>query len=339
MKTYNVAIVGATGVVGREILETLEQRQFPVESLKLLASKRSAGESISFQGHAIRVRELNESSFEGVDIALFSAGSSISEKYAPIAAKAGALAIDNTSFFRMDPSIPLIVPEVNGHAIKNNKGIIANPNCSTAQLVMALKPIHDEATIERLVISTYQSVSGAGKDAIQELEVHTKCTLQGQNPDPENFTAPISFNAIPHIDVFQDNGYTKEEMKMIQETNKILESDIHITATAVRIPVFISHSESVNIQTKKPLSVEKAKELLNNMPGVTVMDDIKNNVYPTARNCAGKDDVYVGRIRKDISTENGIDCWIVADNLRKGAALNAVQIAEYYIQTQTKVVS
>ncbi|RAP31338.1 aspartate-semialdehyde dehydrogenase [Candidatus Marinamargulisbacteria bacterium SCGC AG-343-D04] len=335
-KKYNVAIVGATGVVGKEIINILEQRNFPIQSLTLLASKRSAGQVISFNEKAVKVKVLEENSFKDIDFALFSAGSSISEKFAPIAAKSGAIAIDNTSFFRMQDDIPLIVPEVNGHAIKNHKGIIANPNCSTAQLVMALKPIHDAATIKRLVISTYQSVSGAGKDAILELENHSRYLLKGEDSEPKEFVKPIPFNVIPQIDNFVDNGYTKEEMKMINETNKILESEINITATAVRVPVFISHCESVNIQTEKELSTKKVRDILSTFPGVTVLDDPQKSTFPTARDSSGKDDVYVGRIRKDISQKNSIDCWIVADNLRKGAALNAVQIAEYMIANPSK---
>ncbi len=328
MKEAHVAVVGATGMVGKEIIETLESRQFKVASLRLLASKKSAGQVILFRGEPTKVEELTPNSFEGIDIALFSAGGSISEKFAPIAVKAGAIVIDNTSHFRLDDTVPLVVPEVNKHALKTHKGIIANPNCSTAQLVMALKPIHDQATIKRLVISTYQSVSGAGKEAVLELENQSRYLMKGEAAEPEVFTKPMPFNVIPQIDVFQDNGYTKEEMKMILETNKILEADIAITATAVRVPVFISHSEAVNIQTEKPISVEDVKKCLTDFPGVTVQDNTADLEYPTPREVAGKDDVYVGRIRKDISQDNSIDCWIVADNLRKGAALNAVQIAE-----------
>ena len=337
MKKYNVAIVGATGLVGQELLDTLEKRQFPIETLHLLASAKSAGQVLMFNQKPVKVKELTEDSFENVDFALFSAGSSISEKFAPIAAKAGAIAIDNTSFFRMKKDIPLIVPEVNGDAAKNHKGIIANPNCSTAQLVMALKPIHDEYTIERIVISTYQSVSGAGKEALQELESHSRNNLAGKDMEPEVFPHSMSFNVIPQIDVFLENGYTKEEMKMIEETKKILDPTIQVTATAVRVPVFISHSEAVNIQTKKPMTTEKVKEILDAFNGVTVLDDPASLTYPTPKEVAGKDDVYVGRIRKDISKENAIDLWIVADNLKKGAALNAVQIAEYVANTTSSV--
>ncbi|MBE33336.1 aspartate-semialdehyde dehydrogenase [bacterium] len=337
MTDITLAIVGATGLVGKEILAILEERKFPVKNLVLLASKRSTDTVLSFNGSSIKVKELTQDSFQNVDIALFSAGSSISEKFAPIAAKSGTVVVDNTSFFRMDPSVPLVVPEVNKHALKHHNGIIANPNCSTAQLVMALKPIHDYAPIKRLVISTYQSVSGAGKEAMMELENHSRYLIQGKVADPKEFSHHMPFNLIPQIDVFEDNDYTKEEMKMINETQKILETEIPITATAVRVPVFVSHSEAVNIQTDKPVSVEKCRELLTNFPGVTVLDNIQEQEYPTPRDVSGKDDVYVGRIREDISQKNTLECWIVADNLRKGAALNAVQIAEELIKLPVNV--
>ena len=339
MKQYTVAVVGATGVVGQEIIKTLEDRKFPVAKLVPLASARSAGTTIHFKGELIEVTELTETSFQGIDYALFSAGGSISAKFAPIAAQAGAIVVDNTSHFRMDPEVPLVVPEVNAHDLKKHKGIIANPNCSTAQMVVPLKVINDAVGIERIVVSTYQSVSGAGKEAIEELESTARKMLAGQ-PDSHNvFTHPIAFNVIPQIDVFTENGYTKEEMKMINETQKIFGDDsIKVTATTVRVPVFVSHSESVNIQTKAPLSIEKLRELLEAQDGVTVLDDTSENVYPTPRELAGTDDVYVGRLRKDISQENGIEMWIVADNLRKGAALNTVQIAETLV-AQTENVS
>jgi aspartate-semialdehyde dehydrogenase len=330
-KLHSIAIVGATGVVGRELIEMLSQRSFPVGSLRLLASERSAGQEISFNNQFIPVEPLNKDSFRGIDIALFSAGGSISEIYAPIACEAGAIVIDNTSHFRLNESVPLVVPEVNAHVLKTHQGIIANPNCSTAQMVVPLKPIHDKAGIKRLVISTYQAVSGAGKSAISELENHTRLSLSGHPVNPEVFPYPITFNVIPQIDVFQDNGYTKEEMKMVLETQKILESEIAITATTVRVPVFVGHSESVNVETHNQITVGEVRQLLDQFPGVQVLDDPSTSQYPTPRELAGKDDVYVGRIRKDISTPNGIDMWIVADNLRKGAALNAVQIAEALI--------
>ncbi len=332
-RQYTVAVVGATGVVGREMMSVLENRKFPISKLIPLASARSAGSTVTFNNEFIDVQVLDEQSFKGVDIALFSAGGSVSKEFAPIAAKSGAVAIDNTSYFRMHDTVPLIVPEVNGHAIKQHKGIIANPNCSTAQMVMALKPIHDAVGIERLVISTYQSVSGAGKDGMDELETQSRLSLGGGDIVNKKFPHTIAFNLIPQIDSFLENGYTKEEMKMIEETKKILEdSSINVTATTVRVPVFIGHSETLNIQTKKKITAAEVRSLLAKMPGVQVMDDPANSVYPTPRDVAGKDDVYVGRIREDISTPNGIELWCVADNLRKGAALNAVQIAEVLIR-------
>ncbi|RAP34668.1 aspartate-semialdehyde dehydrogenase [Candidatus Marinamargulisbacteria bacterium SCGC AAA071-K20] len=333
MSKYTVAVVGATGVVGQEIIKTLEQRKFPVKELVCLTSARSEGTRIEFNGKYSISRILDENSFEGVDYALFSAGGSISEKFAPIAVKAGAVVIDNTSHFRMDPSVPLVVPEVNAQAVKKHKGIIANPNCSTAQMVLALKPLHDAAKIKRVVISTYQSVSGAGKEAIKELESQTRHNLQGKPSEAKQFTKDIAFNVIPHIDVFEDNGYTKEEMKMILETQKILEDDtIKLTATTVRVPVFIGHSEALNVELSEELPIEKVRDLLRNMPGVVVMDNPSKNEYPTPKLLAGRDETFVGRIRKDISNPKAIDMWVVSDNLRKGAALNAVQIAEELIK-------
>lgn len=333
MSKYVVAVVGATGVVGQEMIKTLEQRKFPIKELVALTSERSAGTKLEFNGSYVTTRILDENSFEGVDYALFSAGGSVSEKFAPFAVKSGAVVVDNTSHFRMDPEVPLVVPEVNAHAIKRHKGIIANPNCSTAQMVLALKPLHDEAGIKRVVISTYQSVSGAGKEAVEELESQTRQNLQGIRPKAEKFTKEIAFNVIPHIDVFQENGYTKEEMKMIQETKKILEDDtIQLTATTVRVPVFVGHSEALNVELKKPLSVETVRELLTQMPGVEVMDNPSKNEYPTPKLLSGRDETFVGRIRTDISNPNAIEMWVVSDNLRKGAALNAVQIAEELIK-------
>ncbi len=333
MSKYVVAVVGATGVVGKELIETLEARNFPVKTLIPLASARSAGSTVSFHGADIVVAELTETSFEGVDYALFSAGGSISETFAPFAVKSGAIVIDNTSHFRMHEDVPLVVPEVNAHALKGNKGIIANPNCSTAQLVLALKPLYDSYGIERIVISTYQSVSGSGKEAIEELEAHSRASLNGRHYEPKVYQHPIAFNVIPQIDVFEDNGYTKEEMKMINETKKILEDDsLKITATTVRVPVFIGHSESVNVQLKRrPESMDEVRALLDAFPGLSVMDNPEKSEYPTPRELAGKDDTYVGRLRYDLSEETGIEMWVVADNLRKGAALNAVQIAEALI--------
>ncbi len=332
MNGYVVAVVGATGVVGKEMISVLDKRKFPVKKLIPLASERSAGATVEFKGNFIDVEVLNNNSFDGVDFALFSAGGSISELFAPHAVESGAIVIDNTSHFRMDPTVPLIVPEVNAHALTTHKGIIANPNCSTAQMVLILKPIHETVGIERIVVSTYQSVSGAGKDAINELEVQSRANLSGANYDPKVFQYPIAFNVIPQIDKFLDNGYTKEEWKMIEETKKILGDDsIHVTATSVRVPVFVGHSESINIQTKNKISADKVKALLKNAPGVTLKDDPTLGQYPTPRDVVGEDNVYVGRIREDVSIPNGIELWCVGDNLRKGAALNAVQIAETLI--------
>lgn len=332
-KQYTVAVVGATGVVGKEIIQILEDRQFPVAKLVPLASERSKGQKIAFMGGLVDVEVLTEASFKNVDFALFSAGGSISEKFVPAAVKHGTVCIDNTSHFRMHADVPLVVPEVNAHALKNHKGIIANPNCSTAQMVLPLKAIYDVVGIKRIVVSTYQSVSGAGKEAIEELEKHTRLNLSGSQPKSELFPVSIPFNVIPQIDSFTENGYTKEEMKMVNETKKILEDDnIQVTATCVRVPVFIGHSESINIQTSKKISADEVREVLRKFPGIEVMDDPKNGVYPTPKDTAGTDPSYIGRIREDISQENGIELWCVSDNLRKGAALNAVQIAEALIK-------
>lgn len=332
---YKVAVVGATGVVGREMIETLEARNFPVDVLVPLASERSAGSTVEFHGETIPVQVLTEDSFKGIDFALFSAGGSVSRDFAPIAAKAGAIAIDNTSHFRMHEGVPLVVPEVNAHAIKQHKGIIANPNCSTAQMVVPLKPLQDAYGIERLVIATYQSVSGSGKDAMQELETQARASLEGRPTESKVYPHTIAFNLIPQIDSFTENGYTKEELKMVNETKKILEDEtLRITATTVRVPVFVGHSEVVNVELKKPAKIEDVRRLIQDFPGVQVLDDPSKSIYPTPRDIAGKDDVYVGRIRQDISNPNAIELWIVADNLRKGAALNAVQIAEAIIASK-----
>jgi len=332
MKNQNVAIVGATGVVGQELLKILEERNFPIENLRLLASAKSKGITFFFKGADITVETLTAESFKDIDIALFSAGGSISKEFAPIAVKSGAVVIDNTSHFRMDKDVPLVVPEVNAHAIQNHNGIIANPNCSTAQMVVALNPIHKAAKIKRIVVATYQSVSGSGKEAMAELEKQSRLNLNGSDLTPEHFPHPIAFNVIPQIDVFEENGYTKEEIKMVNETKKILEDDtIAITATAVRVPVFIGHSEAINIQTQKKLTVKEVKALLSNQPGIELMDDPQNNIYPTPKQTSGQDPVFIGRIREDISHPSAIDLWCVSDNLRKGAALNAIQIAESLI--------
>ena len=331
MKRFNVAIVGATGAVGNEMVETLDHRNFPVKELKLLASERSAGSVLSYKGHDVRVDILKEDSFRGVEIGLFSAGGPVSQKFAPIAAASGCVVIDNTSAFRMDPDVPLVVPEVNAHAIKRykNKGIIANPNCSTIQMVVVLKPLHDAARIKRVVVSTYQAVSGTGKRAIAELESQITAIYGNREVTHSVYPHQIAFNCLPHIDVFLENGYTKEEMKMVNETVKIMEdASIKVTATTVRVPVFYGHSESVNVELEKELTPDAARRILSKAPGVVVADDPKKNVYPMAIYAAGSDETFVGRIRRDESVEHGLNMWIVADNIRKGAALNAVQIAE-----------
>jgi len=330
----NVAIMGATGAVGQEMLRTLEMRHFPCTSLKLLASERSVGKKFPFRGRLVPVEKLTPESFEGIDIVLASAGASVSREFVPHAVKAGAVVVDNTSAFRMEPDIPLVVPEVNAHALKNHKGIIANPNCSTAQMVVAIAPIHRAVGIKRLVIATYQSVSGTGQKAIDECLRQTREILIEGKRDVECKVYPhrIAFNVLPHIDVFLDNGYTKEEMKMVNETRKILEDQsIAITATTVRVPVLRGHSEAVNIETHKKISAQEVRDLLSTAPGVVVVDDPRNCDYPTPIYSEGRDETYVGRIREDISIPNGIEMWIVSDNLRKGAALNAVQIAEELI--------
>jgi aspartate-semialdehyde dehydrogenase len=332
---YNVAVVGATGAVGNEMVSILGERDFPVNKLKLLASTRGAGTRMEFKGKGYTVEVLDENSFAGVDIGLFSPGGAVSQKFAPIAGKAGCVVIDNTSAFRMDPDCPLVVPEVNPHAIAQytKKNIIANPNCSTIQMVVALKPIHDAARIKRIVVSTYQSVSGTGKRAIRELEEQTLAIYNNRQVTSNVYPHQIAFNCLPHIDVFLDNGYTKEEMKMVNETRKIMEDNsIRVTATTVRVPVFYSHSEAVNIETEKKLTADQVREILSKAPGVTVVDDPKKNEYPLAIDAAGNDETFVGRIREDESIPNGINMWVVSDNIRKGAALNAVQIAEILIQ-------
>ncbi len=331
---YNVAVVGATGAVGKEMIKILEERNFPVKNLKLLASARSAGKKLKFKGEEVTVEELKPESFEDVDIALFSAGGDRSKQFAPEAVKRGAVVIDNSSAFRMDKKVPLVVPEVNPEDVKWHKGIIANPNCSTIQMVVALKPLYNISKIKRIVVSTYQAVSGAGTEAIEELSKQAKAILNGKEPPvPNKIPKQIAFNCVPQIDIFFDDGYTKEEHKMVNETKKIMHDDkIKVSATCVRVPVSIGHSESVNLEFEKPVSVTIAINTLKNAPGVTVIDDFKNGIYPTPVDVAGKDDVLVGRIRKDDTIENGLNLWIVGDNLRKGAALNTVQIAEVLIE-------
>ncbi|PIE34601.1 aspartate-semialdehyde dehydrogenase [candidate division KSB3 bacterium] len=335
MQTYNVAVVGATGAVGGEMIEILEQRNFPVKEVRLLASDRSAGKTLSFNGQDLAVQLLTEEAFDSIDIGLFSPGASVSEQYVPAAVRSGAVVIDNTSAFRMEPNVPLVVPEVNPEDLKVHQGIIANPNCSTIQMVVALKPIHDAVTIKRIVVSTYQAVSGTGKEAVQELETQTRNVFTQRDILCQVYPHQIAFNCLPHIDVFLDNGYTKEEMKLVNETRKIFDDDsIGITATAVRVPVFYGHSESVNIETEHHISPEEVRELLTKAPGVAVIDEPEHNRYPLAIEASGEDDTFVGRIRQDESIDNGINMWIVADNLRKGAALNAVQIAEKMIEME-----
>ncbi|WP_297888307.1 aspartate-semialdehyde dehydrogenase [Sulfurihydrogenibium sp.] len=333
MKSYNVAILGATGAVGQTMIKVLEERNFPINEIKFLASERSAGKEVEYMGAKYKVEAVSEESFKDVDIALFSAGGERSKKWAPIAASMGAVVIDNSSAFRMDPDVPLVVPEVNPEDVKWHKGIIANPNCSTIQMVVALYPIHKLKKIKRIIVATYQAVSGAGATAIQDLENETKAVLEGRYYYPQALPHHIAFNVIPRIDNFEPNGYTKEEMKMINETRKIMhEPDIKVSPTCVRVPVYVGHSEAVTIETELPITADEAKEILMKAPGVIVEDDPINNVYPVPIEVAGKDDVFVGRIRKDAGFENGLSMWIVGDNLRKGAATNAVQIAELLIK-------
>jgi aspartate-semialdehyde dehydrogenase len=334
-ESYNVAIVGATGAVGEQLREVLEERQFPVGEIRLLASDRSAGQFLPFQNKQVRVDILNEDSFRGIDIGLFSAGGKVSAKFATLAVAAGAVVVDNTAHFRMDPDIPLVVPEVNAGEISKykNRGIVANPNCSTIQMVVALKPLHDAARIKRVVVSTYQSVSGAGRMAMEELSQQVAALFNGREIRKEKFPHQIAFNCIPHIDVFLEDGYTKEEWKMIHETRKIFgEPELPVTATTVRVPVFCSHSESINVETEKKLTAAQAKAILRDAPGVLLADLPEENIYPLAIDAVGKDATYVGRVREDHSVPNGLNLWVVADNLRKGAALNAVQIAELLIR-------
>lgn len=328
MKKYNIAIVGVTGMVGQKFLQVLEERQLPVENYYLFASARSAGKVIPFMGKEYTVEELNETCFDGKDIhiALFSAGGEVSRRFAPIAASKGIVVIDNSSAWRMEPDVPLVVPEVNPQDILKHKGIIANPNCSTTQAVVALKPLHDHYGIKRIVFSTYQAVSGAGMGGYTDLERG----IQGHAP--EKFPHPIFGNCLPHIDTFLDNGYTKEEMKMIEETKKILgDQSLRITATTVRVPVFHGHSESINVELEKDFELSELKQVLADAPGLTLVDDPVNNRYPMPINAQDKDDVFVGRIRRDESVDKGVNLWVVADNIRKGAATNTVQIAQRLI--------
>lgn len=330
---YRVAVVGATGAVGTEMIEVLEERNFPVEVLVPLASSRSVGGAVTFRGEDIPVQLLTKDSFRDVDIALFAAGADVSREYAPIAAEQGAVVIDNSAAWRMDPNVPLVVPEVNRQDLARHQGIIANPNCSTIQMVVALKPLHDQARVKRIVVTTFQSVSGTGKEAMDELMEECKDLLSFKEPAPKVYPYQIAFNCLPHIDDFLPSGYTKEEMKLVHETRKIMgDETIQITATTVRVPVYVSHSEAVNIQTERKLTAHEARAVLSAAPGVLVFDDPSRKLYPMPLDAAGKDDVYVGRVREDESIPHGLNLWVVADNLRKGAALNAVQIAECLVQ-------
>ncbi|WNM62032.1 aspartate-semialdehyde dehydrogenase [Candidatus Nitrospira neomarina] len=330
---YTVAVVGATGAVGTEMIQVLEERDFPVEALVPLASARSEGNEVMFHGQTLSVKVLEHNSFVGVDVALFSAGAGVSKEFGPMAVKAGAVVVDNSSAWRMDPNVPLVVPEVNVHALSGHRGLIANPNCSTIQMVVALKPLHDAVQIKRIIVTTFQSVSGTGKDAMEELIDQSRQLLSFGEAKVSVYPHQIAFNCLPHIDDFLPNGYTKEEMKMVNETRKILgESMLPITATTVRVPVFICHAESVNIETEQKLTANDARAILSAAPGIQVYDDPSRNLYPLPIDVVGTDAVFVGRVREDESVTHGLNLWIVADNLRKGAALNAVQIAEELIR-------
>lgn len=335
MKDYSVAIVGATGLVGQEFIRVLEQRSFPMASVHLLASDRSAGKKLSVNGQEIEVRETVPGCFTGVDIALFSAGAETSLHFSPIAVQEGAVVVDNSSAFRMAPDVPLVVPEVNPEDIKRHKGIIANPNCSTIQMVVALNPLHKANPIKRIVVDTYQAVSGTGSAALDEVKMQTRQVLDGQPTIPHVYPHQIAFNVLPEIDVFLDTGYTKEEWKMMEETKKIMHADnIAISATCVRVPVLVGHSEAVNVEFSRPMSPDEAQQILAHAPGVKLLDDVSISLYPQPWAAAGTDEVFVGRIRQDTSHPNSLVMWVVADNLRKGAALNTVQIAEEMIKRE-----
>lgn len=329
MKKYAVAVVGATGLVGSEMIKVLEQRSFPVETLRAFATSRSAGTRVMFRGQEITVEDIEKVTFEGIRVALFSGGEVASSIYAPKAVEAGCVVIDNSATFRMERDVPLVVPEVNPEAARSHRGIIANPNCSTIQMVVVLKPIYDRAGIKRVIVSTYQSVSGTGKEAVEELNSQTRAILNNENVESRIYPHQIAFSVLPHIGGFEEDGYTKEEKKMIFETKKIMgDDDIEVSATTVRVPVLVGHCEAVNIETKEKLTRAAAIEILQKAHGIKVMDDPEKNIYPLPIHCAGRDEVYVGRIREDLSIPRGIELWIAADNLRKGAALNAVQIGE-----------
>lgn len=336
-KKYNVAVVGATGAVGENMLAILKERKFPIKKIYALASSRSVNKTVQFGSKTLIVEDLAKFDFNNIDIALFSAGGSVSEKYAPIAGNTGCIVIDNTSHFRNEDDIPLVVPEVNPEDLKNYKpkNIIANPNCSTIQMLVALAPIHKAVGITRINVATYQSVSGAGQTGIEELATQTSSLLSFKPLEKNVFSQQIAFNVIPQIDSFQENGYTREEMKMVWETQKMLDKNILVNATCVRVPVFYGHSEAIHLETKKPISVEQVKQLMLASPGIELMDNPESMQFPTpTTHCSGNDPVFVGRIRKDISCENGLNLWIVSDNIRKGAALNSVQIAEEMIKMQ-----
>jgi aspartate-semialdehyde dehydrogenase len=329
MNLYDVAVVGATGLVGRKMVQILEERKFPVAKLRLLASSRSVGKTVEFNGKGIPVEVLTHESFQGIELALFSAGATVSKEYAPHAVRAGALVIDNSSAYRMDEQVPLIVPEVNPRQIMHHKGIIANPNCSTIQMIVALKPLHDKWRIKRIVVATYQSVTGAGKLGSDQLEAE----LARHTSGTPKFPHPIAFNVLPHVDVFYEDGSSREERKMMYETKKILgDESIHVSATCVRVPVVGGHSEAVNVEFERPFDLEEVRETLRHAPGVCIQDDLNRNIYPMPISAHEKDDVFVGRIRRDETIKNGLNLWIVADNLRKGAATNAVQIAEEWLK-------
>ena len=333
MKKYNVCVIGATGLVGSEMVKTLLKRQFPIENLKLFATSKSAGTKVKTPFGVLTVEELKAESFKGMDIALFSGGEIASEEYAHKAVEQGCVVIDNSASFRMDKDVPLVVPEVNPEALSSHKGIIANPNCSTIQMVAALKPIYDAVGINRVIVSTYQSVSGTGKQAIEALDSQIKAVVEGENPTVSVYPYQIAFNIIPQIGSLGENGYYSEELKMIYETKKILTDDsIRVSATTVRVPVKRGHCESVNIETKSKITPQQVRELLAKQKGIKVLDDPQNSIYPTPLECSMSDDVFIGRIREDLSCENAIEMWVVSDNLLKGAALNAVQIAETLIE-------
>ena len=332
-REYNVGVLGATGAVGREMLRVLADRGFPYKKVKALASSRSAGQTVEFEGGALKVQEAGPGSFDDLDLALFSAGGQASALFAPVAARAGCPVVDNSSNWRMDPRVPLVVPEVNPGAIRRHNGIIANPNCSTIQMLVALKPIYDAVGIRRIVVSTYQSVSGTGQKGVEELAEQTRSLFNGQDPSINVYPHRIAFNCLPHIDAFTESGYTKEELKMANETVKIFDDQsVKVTATCVRVPVFYGHSESVWIETGRHISPESARELMKRAPGILVMDDPASSVYPLSSEAVGRDEVFVGRVRSDPTVDNGLAMWIVADNVRKGAATNAVEIAELMIR-------